>query len=144
MVWVFAFTQNSCVKVLTPKVMVSGDKILGRWSGHKGSMHRHLVTQSCPTLCNSMDCSTLDSSICGGSPGKNTGVGCRALLQGIFRTQGLKPGLLHCITEAFLAPSLMWGYSKKLVICKEAASPNTKYASVMILDLLAFRNVRNK
>ena len=29
-------------------------------------------------------------------PGKNTGVGCHALLQGIFPTQGLNPGLLHC------------------------------------------------
>ena len=30
------------------------------------------------------------------SPGKNTGVGCHFLLQGIFSTQGLNPGLLHC------------------------------------------------
>ena len=30
------------------------------------------------------------------SPGKNTGVGCQSLLQGIFLTQGLNPGLLHC------------------------------------------------
>ena len=30
------------------------------------------------------------------SPGKNTGVGCHSLLQGIFLTQGLNPGLLHC------------------------------------------------
>ena len=30
------------------------------------------------------------------SPGKHTGVGCHALLQGIFPTQGLNPGLLHC------------------------------------------------
>ena len=30
------------------------------------------------------------------SPGKNTGVGCHFLLQGIFPTQGLNPGLLHC------------------------------------------------
>ena len=29
------------------------------------------------------------------SPGKNTGVGCHALLQGIFPTQGLNPCLLH-------------------------------------------------
>ena len=29
------------------------------------------------------------------SPGKNTGVGCHAL-QGIFPTQGLNQGLLHC------------------------------------------------
>ena len=30
------------------------------------------------------------------SPGKNTGVGCHSLLQEIFPTQGLNPGLLHC------------------------------------------------
>ena len=30
------------------------------------------------------------------SPGKNTGVGCHVLLQGIFWTQGLNPDLLHC------------------------------------------------
>ena len=31
-----------------------------------------------------------------GSPGKNTGMGCHALLQGIFPTQGLIPGLPNC------------------------------------------------
>ena len=30
------------------------------------------------------------------SPGKNTGVGSLSLLQGIFPTQRLNPGLLHC------------------------------------------------
>ena len=29
-------------------------------------------------------------------PGKNTGMGCHFLLQGIFPTQGSNPGLLHC------------------------------------------------
>ena len=29
-------------------------------------------------------------------PGKNTGVGCHFLLQGIFLTQGSNPGLPHC------------------------------------------------
>ena len=29
-------------------------------------------------------------------PGKDTGVGCHFLLQGIFPTQGSNPGLLHC------------------------------------------------
>ena len=28
-------------------------------------------------------------------PGKDTGVGCHSLLQGIFPTQGSNPGLLH-------------------------------------------------
>ena len=30
------------------------------------------------------------------TPGKNTGVGCHSLLQGIFPTQGWNLGLLHC------------------------------------------------
>jgi len=43
-----------------------------------------------------MDYSPPGSSVHGYSPGKNTGVGCHVLLQGIFATQGLNPGLLHC------------------------------------------------
>ena len=39
-------------------------------------------------LCNPMDCSLPGSRVHGDSPGKNTGVGCRALLQGIVPTQG--------------------------------------------------------
>ena len=53
-----------------------------------------LVAQSCPTLHNPMDCSPPGSSIHGDSPGKNTEMGCLALLQGIFPTQGLNSGLL--------------------------------------------------
>ena len=55
-----------------------------------------LVAQLCPALCNPMDCSPPGSSVYGDSPGKNTGVGCHALLQGIFPTQRLNPGLPHC------------------------------------------------
>ena len=55
-----------------------------------------LVTQSCPTLCNPMDYSPPGSSVPGDSPGKNIGVGCHALLHGIFQTQGSNSGLLHC------------------------------------------------
>ena len=50
----------------------------------------------CPTLCDPLDCSPPGSSVHGDSPGKNTGVGCHALLQGIFPTQGSNPGLPHC------------------------------------------------
>ena len=45
-------------------------------------------------LCDPMDCSSPGSSILGDSPDKNTGVGCHALLQGIFPTQGSNPHLL--------------------------------------------------
>ena len=55
-----------------------------------------LVIQLCPTLCNPMGCSPPGSSVHGDSPGKNTGVGCHALLQGIFPNQGWNPGLPHC------------------------------------------------
>jgi len=48
--------------------------------------------QSCPTLCDLMDCS---SSVHGDSPGKNTGVGCHFFLQGILPTQGSNWHLLH-------------------------------------------------
>ena len=47
-------------------------------------------------LCDPMDCSPPGSSVHGDSPGQNSGVGCHALLQGIFPTQGLNPGLSHC------------------------------------------------
>ena len=55
-----------------------------------------LVTQSCPTLCDPMDCSLPGYSVHGDSPGKNTGAGCHTLLQRIFPTQGSNQGLLHC------------------------------------------------
>ena len=56
-----------------------------------------LVTQSCWTLCDPVDCSPPGSSVHGDSPGENTGVGCRALLQGVFPTQGSNPRLPHCM-----------------------------------------------
>ena len=47
-----------------------------------------LVAQSCPTLC--------DPWTPWNSLGQNTGVGSLSLLQGIFPTQGLNTGPLHC------------------------------------------------
>ena len=42
-----------------------------------------LVAQSCLTLCNLTDCSPPGSSVHGEYSGKNTGVGCHTLLQGV-------------------------------------------------------------
>ena len=39
-----------------------------------------------------MDCGLPGSSVHGDSPGKNTGVACHALLQGLFPAQGSNPG----------------------------------------------------
>ena len=55
-----------------------------------------LKLQSCPTLCDPVDCSPPGSPVYGDSLGTNTGVGCYALLQGIFPTQRLSPSLSHC------------------------------------------------
>ena len=47
------------------------------------------VLQSCPTVYDPVDYSAVvGSSVHGDSPGKNIGVGCHALLQKIFPTQG--------------------------------------------------------
>ena len=46
--------------------------------------------QSCPTLCDPVDWPLCPWDF----PGKNIGVGCHFLLQGIFPSQGLNPHLL--------------------------------------------------
>ena len=53
--------------------------------------------QCCPAVCNPMDCSPPGSSVHTDSPGKNTGVGCYALLQGIFPIQALNLHLLYLL-----------------------------------------------
>ena len=50
------------------------------------------LTQSCLTLCDLMDYIYSPWN----SPSKTTGVGSSSLLQGIFPTQGLNPGVPHC------------------------------------------------
>ena len=59
--------------------------------------------QLCPTLYVLMDCSLPGSSVHGDSPGKNTGVGCCAHLQGIFPTQELNP-------KSLTSPALEGGF----------------------------------
>ena len=53
-------------------------------------MHVHL----CPTLCNPPGLQPTRLLCPWDSPGKNTGVGCHSLLQGVFLTQGSNPHLL--------------------------------------------------
>ena len=55
------------------------------------------LLQLCPTLCDLIDCSLPGSSVHGDSPGKNTRVGCYALFQGIFSTQGSNLSLLRLL-----------------------------------------------
>ena len=53
-----------------------------------------LVSESCPTLCDPIDCCLPGSSV---HRILHAGIlDCNSLLQGIFPTQGSNPGLLHC------------------------------------------------
>ena len=61
-------------------------------------VHMHARSlQLCLTLCDPMDCSLPGSSVHEDSPGKNTGVGCHALFQGIFLTQESNLRLLRIL-----------------------------------------------
>ena len=71
------------------------------WNDPQNSgKHFSLVTfpesesESCSVVFNSLQPHGLYSPW--NSPGQNTGVGSRFLLQGIFPTQGSNPGLWHC------------------------------------------------
>ena len=54
-----------------------------------------LVAKSCPTLATPWTVAC-QAPLSMGFSGKNTGVDCHFLLQGIFPTQESNPGLLHC------------------------------------------------
>ena len=53
-----------------------------------------------------------------GGAGKNTGVGCPSLLQEIFLTQGLNPGLPHCRQTLYCLSHQVSPLSKGLPNCQ--------------------------
>ena len=61
-----------------------------------GSGGSGLVTKLCPTFATPWT-EEAGRPQSWDSPGKNTGVDCHFLLQGIFPTQELNPGILHCM-----------------------------------------------
>ena len=112
-----------------------------------GSAYQHMSCAksllSCLILCDPMEHSLARSSVHGilqarilewvawDSPGKNTGVGCHALLQGIFLTQGWNPHFLCLLHwQAWCSSPLMppgkspnintctgWKEAQKRVLC---------------------------
>ena len=90
------------------------------WAGHlilKNSQRVCVKSlQSCLTLCDPMDCTapaTPPRLLCPwDSPGKNTGVGCHALLQGIFLSQA-SPAL----ARAFFTTSTTWEAPVHVGVC---------------------------
>ena len=68
-----------------------------------------LCTQSHLTLCSPMDCSLPGSSVNINSPGKNTGVGCHFLLQGIFLIQRWDTSLMSpALAGKFFTTRATW------------------------------------
>ena len=80
----YGFQNIMMINTDPKKILWSG---LFLWS-EAGKEKSVLAAQSYLILCNPMDYSLPGFSVHGDSPGKNTGVGCHALLQGIFSTQG--------------------------------------------------------
>ena len=72
---------------------------------------RAKLLQLCLTFCDPVDCSLSGSSVHGDSPGRNSGVGSHALLQGIFPTQGWNPCLWSpALRDGFLRHYLVLKY----------------------------------
>ena len=70
-----------------------------------------LCAQSYLTLCIPMDCIYSARLLCPWDfPGKNIGVGCHLLLQGIFPTQGIEPASLASpvLAGGFLSTITTW------------------------------------
>ena len=66
------------------------------------------LLQSCLTVCDPMDCSH-QAPLSTGFSSKHTEVGCHALPQGIFRTQGSNPSLTFpALADRFFTTSATW------------------------------------
>ena len=65
-----------------PVISAPAENLLEMHCGPETCVCVCLVAQSCPTLCDLMDCSLPGSSVHGDSPGKNTGMRCYAFSRG--------------------------------------------------------------
>ena len=89
------WTQVSCIAGRFSTVWAPRGAAGQKWDKLKWSE----VAQSCPTLCDPMDCSPPGFSVHGIFQAwilHEYWSGLHSLLQGIFPTQGSNPGLLHC------------------------------------------------
>ena len=91
-----------------------------------------LVVQLYLTLCDPVDW----SSVQGDSPGQNTEVGCHALLQGIFPTQGSSPGLPHCRQILYHLSHQGSPYCSGLLVCLFVLRAERKMRAEIIFILV--------
>ena len=84
--------------------MRSGDTTMPEVAGVRAKLFQLGLT-----LCDPMDCSPPSSFVHADCAGKNTGVGCHALLQGLFPPQGSNPRLLSLAwADRFFTTSTTW------------------------------------
>ena len=84
--------------------MINKQATMFKFSRKQRNINSNIIFNHHPVLsrsvmsnfCDPMDYSPPGSSVHGGSPSKNTGLGCHDLLQGIFPTQESNLGLPHC------------------------------------------------
>ena len=103
-----------------------------------------LVSQSCPTLCDAMDCSPPGFSVHGDFSGKNTRMGCHAFFQGIFQeilpTQGLNP-VSHIAGGFFTS----WATREAHITCKCKKNHQiVQIKQILIIPQWSFKNYKNK
>ena len=98
-VWLSFFIAQACaaqLQLCQPWLWVMSLNLCGNMTHGRGCC----AGLSCSVVSNLMDCSPPGSSVHGDFPGKNTGVGYHALLQGIFPTQGLNHGLPALLVDS--------------------------------------------
>ena len=92
------------------------------------------VSCSVMSLCDTMDCSLCPWD----SPGKNTGVGCRSLLQGDLLNPGIEPGS-PALSADSLPPSHLGALSKDKRLRKPVSPPPQVALRVLPSSLLGSR-----
>ena len=95
MTW-FERRSSGCFSSMFSHFLLTGDAVMepvAQWFPSPKPLEKLF---SCVQLCDPMDCGLHRLLHPWDFLGKITGVGCHFLLQGIFPTQGLDPGLLHC------------------------------------------------
>ena len=80
------------------------------------------------------------------SPGKNTGVRCHSLLQGIFLTQGSNPGLLHCrqIPYHLSHQGSLWGRMETYICMAESLCCSPETITVLLIGYIPIQNRRRQ
>ena len=103
---------------------------------------QHVHIQLCATLCDPhglQPTSPLDF------PGKNAGVGCHFLVQGIFSTQGWNPCLLHLqLCQWVLSHCATWGAPKGTWPPCQGREPCVSFvyqAKILTVNFSVFPNI---